>query len=104
ELADPLECAEREAKNAFGDDAVYVEKYIVGSRHVEIQVIGDQHGNMLSLNESECSVQDLSQKMFEEAPSVAVTPAIRKAMGEVAVKAAKAAGYVNAGTCEFLLD
>jgi acetyl-CoA carboxylase biotin carboxylase subunit len=104
ELAPSLEAAQREARNAFGDDAVYVEKYIVGPRHVEIQVIGDQHGNMLSLNERECSVQRRHQKMVEEAPSVAVTPAIRKAMGEVAVKAAKAAGYVNAGTCEFLLD
>jgi acetyl-CoA carboxylase biotin carboxylase subunit len=104
ELASSLEAAQREAKNAFGDDAVYVEKYIVGPRHVEIQVIGDQHGNMLSLNERECSVQRRHQKMLEEAPSVAVTPAIRKAMGEVAVRAAKAAGYVNAGTCEFLLD
>jgi acetyl-CoA carboxylase biotin carboxylase subunit len=104
ELADALGSAQREAKNAFGDDAVYVEKYIVGPRHVEIQVLGDQHGTMLSLNERECSVQRRHQKMIEEAPSVAVTPAIRKAMGEVAVKAAKAAGYVNAGTCEFLLD
>src|SRR4051812_8190633 len=104
ELADALGAAQREAKNAFGDDAVYVEKYIVGPRHVEIQVLGDQHGNMLSLNERECSVQRRHQKMIEEAPSVAVTPTIRKAMGDVAVKAAKAAGYVNAGTCEFLLD
>src|SRR3954464_6552607 len=104
EIADALASAQREAKNAFGDDAVYVEKYIVGPRHVEIQVLGDQHGTMLSLNERECSVQRRHQKMLEEAPSVAVTPAIRKAMGEVAVRAAKAAGYVNAGTCEFLLD
>ena len=99
-----LETARREAKNAFGDDAVYVEKYIVGPRHVEIQVLGDQHGTMLSLNERECSVQRRHQKMLEEAPSVAVTPEIRKAMGETAVRAACAAGYVNAGTCEFLLD
>src|SRR3954469_21365451 len=104
EIADALASAQREAKNAFGDDAVYVEKYIVGPRHVEIQVLGDMHGNMLSLNERECSVQRRHQKMIEEAPSVAVTPAIRKAMGETAVRAAKAAGYVNAGTCEFLLD
>src|SRR3954471_22179474 len=104
ELASSLESAQREAKNAFGDDAVYVEKYISGPRHVEIQIIGDTHGNMLSLNERECSVQRRHQKMIEEAPSVAVTPAIRKAMGETAVRAAKAAGYVNAGTCEFLLD
>src|SRR3954462_14928827 len=104
ELVSSLEAVQREAKNAFGDDAVYVEKNIIGPRHVEIQIIGDTHGNMLSLNERECSVQRRHQKMIEEAPSVAVTPAIRKAMGEVAVRAAKAAGYVNAGTCEFLLD
>src|SRR5581483_900482 len=104
EMESSLETARREAKNAFGDDAVYVEKYIVGPRHVEIQVLGDQHGTMLSLNERECSVQRRHQKMIEEAPSVAVTPAIRKAMGETAVRAASAAGYYNAGTCEFLLD
>ena len=104
DIDNALETARREAKNAFGDDAVYVEKYIVGPRHVEIQVLGDQHGNMLSLNERECSVQRRHQKMIEEAPSVAVTPDIRRAMGETAVRAAKAAGYFNAGTCEFLLD
>jgi acetyl-CoA carboxylase, biotin carboxylase subunit len=104
EIAGALETARREAKNAFGDDAVYVEKYIVGPRHVEIQVLGDCHGTMLSLNERECSVQRRHQKMLEEAPSVAVTPEIRRAMGETAVRAARAAGYVNAGTCEFLLD
>ena len=104
EMDAALETARREAKNAFGDDAVYVEKYIVGPRHVEIQVLGDQHGNMLSLNERECSVQRRHQKMIEEAPSVAVTPEIRRAMGETAVRAASAAGYYNAGTCEFLLD
>jgi acetyl-CoA carboxylase, biotin carboxylase subunit len=104
EIESSLETARREAKNAFGDDAVYVEKYIVGPRHVEIQIIGDQHGTMLSLNERECSVQRRHQKMIEEAPSVAVTPELRRAMGETAVRAAKAAGYVNAGTCEFLLD
>jgi acetyl-CoA carboxylase biotin carboxylase subunit len=104
ELADALASAQREAKNAFGDDAVYVEKYIVGPRHVEIQVLGDQHGTMLHLGERECSVQRRHQKMIEEAPSVAVTPELRARMGAAAVAAAKAAGYVNAGTCEFLLD
>src|SRR5581483_1249285 len=104
EMESSLETARREAKNAFGDDAVYVEKYIAGPRHVEIQVIGDQHGTMLSLNERECSVQRRHQKMIEEAPSVAVTPELRRRMGETAVRAASAAGYVNAGTCEFLLD
>lgn len=104
EMQNALDTARREAKNAFGDDAVYVEKYIVGPRHVEIQVLGDQHGTMLSLNERECSVQRRHQKMIEEAPSVAVTPELRRAMGETAVRAASAAGYFNAGTCEFLLD
>ncbi len=104
ELAAALQSAQREAKNAFGDDAVYVEKYIVGPRHVEIQVLGDQHGTMLHLGERECSVQRRHQKMIEEAPSVAVTPELRARMGAAAVAAARAAGYVNAGTCEFLLD
>jgi len=104
ELATALASAQREARNAFGDDAVYVEKYIVGPRHVEIQVLGDHHGTMLHLGERECSVQRRHQKMIEEAPSVAVTPELRARMGEAAVAAARAAGYTNAGTCEFLLD
>ncbi|HEX6050462.1 MAG TPA: ATP-grasp domain-containing protein, partial [Gemmatimonadaceae bacterium] len=104
ELPGALDAARRESRNAFGDDAVYVEKYIVGPRHIEIQVLGDQHGTMLSLGERECSVQRRHQKMIEEAPSVAVSPALRAEMGETAVRAARAAGYVNAGTCEFLLD
>jgi acetyl-CoA carboxylase biotin carboxylase subunit len=104
EIAGALEAAQREAKNAFGDDAVYVEKYIVGPRHVEIQVLGDQHGTMLHLGERECSIQRRHQKMIEEAPSVAVTPELRGRMGAAAVAAATAAGYTNAGTCEFLLD
>ena len=104
ELAGALASAQREARNAFGDDAVYVEKFIVGPRHVEIQVLGDAHGTMLHLGERECSVQRRHQKMIEEAPSVAVSPELRARMGAAAVAAAKAAGYVNAGTCEFLLD
>jgi acetyl-CoA carboxylase biotin carboxylase subunit len=104
ELAGALDAARREAQNAFGDDAVYVEKYLEGPRHVEIQILGDTHGNILSLGERECSIQRRHQKMIEEAPSVAVTPKIRRVMGETAVRAARAAGYVNAGTCEFLLD
>ncbi len=104
EIAGALESAKREAKNAFGDDAVYVEKYIEGPRHVEIQILADQHGNCISLGERECSVQRRHQKMVEEAPSVAVSPELRARMGAAAVRAAKAAGYVNAGTCEFLLD
>src|SRR6266513_2638857 len=83
-LASSLEMARREAKTAFGDDAVYVEKYIVGPRHVEIQILGDAHRTMLSLNERECSVQRRHQKMIEEAPSVAVSPELRRAMGDTA--------------------
>ena len=104
ELEASLDAARREAKNAFGDDAVYVEKFIEGPRHVEIQVLADQHGNVLSLGERECSVQRRHQKMLEEAPSIAVSPRLRTEMGETAVRMARAAGYVNAGTCEFLLD
>jgi acetyl-CoA carboxylase, biotin carboxylase subunit len=103
ELENALSSAQREAKNAFGDDAVYVEKYIEGPRHVEIQILADSYGRTISLGERECSIQRRHQKMIEEAPSVAVTPALRRRMGETAVAAAKAAGYVNAGTCEFLL-
>jgi len=104
ELAGALDAARREAKSAFGDDAVYLEKFVAQPRHVEIQILADTHGTVLSLGERECSVQRRHQKMIEEAPSVAVTPALRKKMGETAVRAARAAGYVNAGTCEFLLD
>jgi acetyl-CoA carboxylase biotin carboxylase subunit len=104
EMAAALAGAQREARNAFGDDAVYVEKYIEGPRHVEIQLLGDTHGTMLHLGERECSVQRRHQKMIEEAPSVAVSPELRARMGAAAVRAAVAAGYVNAGTCEFLLD
>jgi len=102
-LASALDAARREAQNAFGDDAVYIEKYIEGPRHVEIQVLADAHGRCISLGERECSVQRRHQKMIEEAPSPAVNAELRKAMGAAAVRAAKAAGYVNAGTCEFLL-
>lgn len=104
EIANALGSAQREAQNAFGDDAVYIEKYIEGPRHVEIQVLADAHGNCIALGERECSIQRRHQKMVEEAPSVAVSPELRKRMGDAAVAAAKAAGYVNAGTCEFLLD
>ena len=104
DMAAALDSARSEARKAFGDDAVYVEKYIEGPRHVEIQVLADMHGHCVSLGERECSVQRRHQKMIEEAPSVAVTPELRRRMGDVAVAAARAAGYVNAGTCEFLLD
>jgi acetyl-CoA carboxylase biotin carboxylase subunit len=104
DLPGALEAARREAKAAFGDDAVYLEKFIERPRHVEIQILADSHGTVLSLGERECSVQRRHQKMIEEAPSVAVDSALRRKMGDTAVRAARAAGYVNAGTCEFLLD
>ncbi|MEX2181105.1 MAG: acetyl-CoA carboxylase biotin carboxylase subunit [Gemmatimonadaceae bacterium] len=104
EIAAALGAAQREAKNAFGDDAIYVEKYLEGPRHVEVQILADTHGHCIALGERECSIQRRHQKMIEEAPSTAVTPDLRKRMGDAAVAAAKAAGYVNAGTCEFLLD
>ncbi len=104
ELPAALDAARREARNAFGDDAVYVEKYIEGPRHVEVQLLADQHGTTLHFGERECSIQRRHQKMIEEAPSVAVDAELRARMGATAVAAARAAGYVNAGTCEFLLD
>ncbi|MGI9091289.1 MAG: acetyl-CoA carboxylase biotin carboxylase subunit [Gemmatimonadaceae bacterium] len=104
EIAGAFDAARREAKSSFGDDAIYLEKYIEGPRHVEIQVLADSHGNIVHLGERECSVQRRHQKMIEESPSVAVSPALRAEMGATAVRAARAAGYVNAGTCEFLLD
>ena len=104
DMESALDTARREAKNAFGDDSVYVEKYIVGPRHVEIQVLADAHGRCVSLGERECSVQRRHQKMIEEAPSPAVSPELRREMGDTAVRMATAAGYRNAGTCEFLLD
>ncbi len=95
--------AQREAKSAFGDDAVYLEKAVIRPRHVEIQVFGDEHGNCVYLFERDCSIQRRHQKVIEEAPSPAVTSELRARMGEVAVRAASAVGYVGAGTCEFLL-
>jgi acetyl-CoA carboxylase biotin carboxylase subunit len=104
EVESALGAAQREARASFGDDAIYIEKYISGPRHVEIQVLADTAGTVLSLGERECSVQRRHQKMIEEAPSVAVNADLRRRMGDTAVRMARAAGYVNAGTCEFLLD
>jgi acetyl-CoA carboxylase biotin carboxylase subunit len=104
ELPGALDAVRREAKGSFGDDAVYLEKFITKPRHVEIQILADAYGTILSLGERECSVQRRHQKMIEEAPSVAVDAELRARMGETAVRVARAAGYVNAGTCEFLLD
>ncbi|MBX7096518.1 MAG: acetyl-CoA carboxylase biotin carboxylase subunit [Myxococcaceae bacterium] len=96
--------ARNEAMNAFGNDAVYLEKFLEEPHHVEIQVFADTHGNCIHLNERECSAQRRNQKVIEETPSPILTPELRAQMGEVAVKAAKAVGYVGAGTVEFLVD
>jgi acetyl-CoA carboxylase, biotin carboxylase subunit len=104
ELPSSYRAARSEAAASFGDDSVYLEKYIVNPRHVEIQVMGDLHGKVVSLGERECSLQRRHQKVVEEAPSPVVGPDLRRRMGEAAVKAASAVGYSNAGTCEFLLD
>jgi acetyl/propionyl-CoA carboxylase alpha subunit len=96
--------ARREAKAAFGDDAVIVERYVRRPRHVEVQVMGDRHGNVVSLGERECSIQRRHQKVVEEAPSPAVSEAMRAAMGEAAVRVAKAVGYQGAGTVEFIVE
>ncbi len=104
ELAAALESAASEAKAAFGDGSVYLEKYITNPRHVEIQVLADTHGNIIHLFERECSIQRRHQKIIEETPSTAVNDELRQKMGEAAVQAAATAGYVNAGTVEFILD
>jgi len=98
------EAARSEAQRSFGDNEVYIEKYIVNPRHVEVQVFGDEHGNVVYLGERECSIQRRHQKVLEEAPSPIVDADMRQRMGEVAVRVAKAANYQNAGTVEFLVD
>ena len=104
ELAEGYRLARAEAGASFGDDAVFLEKYVERPRHIEIQILGDHHGKVVALGERECSLQRRHQKVVEEAPSTVVTPALRRRMGEAAVAAARAVGYTNAGTCEFLLD
>ncbi|YCC47017.1 methylcrotonyl-CoA carboxylase subunit alpha [Pseudomonas aeruginosa] len=104
ELAEALSSAQREAKAAFGDARMLVEKYLLKPRHVEIQVLADRHGHCLYLNERDCSIQRRHQKVVEEAPAPGLGAELRRAMGEAAVRAAQAIGYVGAGTVEFLLD
>jgi acetyl-CoA carboxylase biotin carboxylase subunit len=104
ELEEQLRMAKSEALSAFGNDAVFIEKYVGAPRHIEIQVMGDQHGNYVYLFERECSIQRRHQKLIEEAPSSCLTPDIRKAMGENAVAVCKACKYQGAGTIEFLVD
>ena len=104
DLEDAIVTAKREAKSFFGDDGVYLEKFIVDPRHVEIQLLADKYGSTVYLGERDCSLQRRNQKMVEECPCPVMTPALRARMGEAAVRAAKACGYENAGTVEFLLS
>ena len=102
-MAGALRDAQSEAQNAFGNPAVYLEKFLDRPRHIEIQILGDHHGNLIHLGERECSLQRRHQKVVEEAPSPIMTPALREAMGQAAVKIARAGDYTNAGTVEFLV-
>jgi acetyl-CoA carboxylase biotin carboxylase subunit len=99
-----FETAGQEAKNSFGDDTLYIERYIEGARHIEFQILADNYGNVIHLGERDCSIQRRHQKLIEEAPAHHMTAELRKAMGEAAVKAAKTVGYQNAGTIEFIMD
>lgn len=104
EIEEQMQRAMSEAESAFGDRSVFVEKYISSPRHIEIQILGDQHGNLVYLFERECSIQRRHQKVIEEAPSAILTPEKRKAMGEAAIGVAKACNYYGAGTVEFIVD
>jgi len=104
ELIAAYNTAKTEAKTAFGDDTMYMEKFIEEPRHIEFQILADEHGNVIHLGERDCSIQRRNQKVIEEAPGPVITERLRNRMGEVAVKAAKSINYKNAGTIEFLLD
>ena len=103
-LQDSLNMAKMEAKGAFGNDEVYIEKYIEEPRHIEFQILGDEYGNMIHLGERDCSLQRRNQKLLEESPSCLLDPELREKMGAIAIKAARAAKYSSAGTIEFLVD
>ena len=104
DLVPSIEEAKQEAQNYFGDDSIYMEKFIVNPKHIEIQILADTHGNVVHLGERDCSMQRRNQKVLEESPSVIMTPQLRQRMGQAAVAAAKVCGYYNAGTIEFLVD
>lgn len=104
DFQEQMERAISEATSAFGDGSVFIEKYVTEPRHIEFQIFGDQHGNVVYLFDRECSIQRRHQKVIEEAPSALLTPELRKKMGEAAVAVAKAADYYNAGTVEFIMD
>ena len=102
EVAEAMESAQREARNFFGRDEIYVERYLTWPRHIEVQLVGDTHGNVVWVSTRDCSAQRRHQKLVEEAPAPALPPGVEEAMGEAAVKAARAVGYFNAGTVEFI--
>ena len=104
EFENSFNTAQKEAQMAFGDNTMYIEHYVQHPRHIEFQILADQYGNVVHLGERDCSIQRNHQKMIEESPSIALSDELRREMGEAAVKAAKAAGYTNAGTIEFLLE
>lgn len=104
DLVSSFETAKTEAKTAFGDDSMYIEKFIEKPRHIEIQILADNYGNTIYLGERDCSIQRRNQKVMEEAPGPTISDELRASMGEIAVRAAKSIGYRNAGTIEFLLD
>ena len=104
EFEEQMRLAQSEARSAFGDDAVFIEKYVTSPKHIEVQVLGDKHGNILYLFERECSIQRRHQKVIEEAPSAVITPELRKQIGESAVNVARACNYYGAGTVEFIVD
>lgn len=104
ELIKSYDIVKQEAKISFNDDSIYIEKFIENPRHVEVQILADEHGNAVYLGERDCSVQRRNQKVLEETPSMAIDDKLRKKMGEIAVKAVKSIGYSNAGTIEFLVD
>ena len=104
EFLSSFEGAQRESLKAFGDDSIYIEKFIENPKHIEIQIIADRHGNYIHLGERDCSIQRRHQKIIEESPSAVLDNELRQRMGSVAIEAAKACGYVNAGTIEFLFD
>src|SRR5690554_1239483 len=103
-LEEQMKLAQSEARSSFGDDAVFIEKFVTQPRHIEIQIFADNHGNIIHLHERECSIQRRHQKVIEEAPSAIVTPELRAKMGEAACNVAKSCNYIGAGTVEFLLD
>lgn len=104
DFIEKFETAKRESQNAFGDDSMYIEKFLGNARHIEFQILADKYGNVVHLGERDCTIQRRHQKMIEESPSIVLSDDLRKSMGEAAVKAAKAAEYYSAGTIEFLVD